>query len=513
MKPKSSPIPFQYRSVFRFAGPVNRWDYFQVGISLMLIKYLVEAATIYVTTGLRYTPIDFMNPLLSSREFFFNASSPWLGMAWILWSLPFFWIAVAMSIRRASDIGVSPWFGLVILVPIVNWLGMLLMSLIPSQIQGSQHGADSEPEKSDTERLIEAFRALEPNSFPTNELNASEVGASRTRTTEFAELADFVKVPYDGVTAAILGIGGGTLYAISMVLFSVYVLSSYGAAMFFGTPVVTGAIAAYLYNRGIAKSVGQTLGQGSLTIAFACTGLLCFGIEGAICIAMAIPIMLPLGLFGALIGRAIAVATTNPHRDEWTGMAGCLMVLPLIAIVEPRWQTTPTFDVMTSVEIQAKPEEVWKQVVEFPDITSEREWFFALGIASPQRAHIVGQGVGAVRHCEFTTGTFVEPITVWNPPFQLAFDVSEQPDPMVELTPYRHLHPPHLGHSFRSTRGEFRLIDIGNNRTRLEGRTWYKLEIYPLSYWTLWTDWIVHRIHLRVLNHIQKMAESTRSDR
>ena len=101
--------------------------------------------------------------------------------------------------------------------------------------------------------------------------------------------------------------------------------------------------------------------------------------------------------------------------------------------------------------------------------------------------------------------------TVWNPPFQLGFDVTEQPDPMVELTPYQHLHPPHLEHSFRSTRGEFRLIDIGNNRTRLEGRTWYQLEIYPLSYWTLWTDWIVHRIHSRVLKHIQETSEGPRS--
>ncbi len=513
MKPHSIAIPFKITSVFRIAGSVNRWNYLQVGVSLMLVKYLVEAVVIYAATGLSYTPIDFVNPLLSSREFFFNTSSTWLGMAWILWSLPFFWIAVAMSIRRATDIGVSPWFGLAILIPIVNWVGMLLMSLLPSQGQTPQIRSESEPEKSDPARLNDAFRALEPNSFPSTELQDSKDSASRSRTTEFTESADFVRAPYDGVAAAILGIGGGALYAISMVLFSVYVLSSYGAAMFFGTPVVAGAIASYLYNRGVSKSVGQTLGHASLTILFACSGFLCVGIEGLICIMMAIPIMLPLGLFGALIGRAIAVATTNPHRDEWAGMAGCMMALPLIAIVEPTWRSTPTFEVMTSVEIHATPEEVWKQVVEFPDITADQEWFFALGIASPQRARIVGQGVGAVRHCEFTTGAFVEPITVWNPPFQLGFDVSEQPDPMVELTPYRHLHPPHLDHSFRSTRGEFRLIELGNNRTRLEGRTWYELEIYPLSYWTLWTDWIVHRIHMRVLRHIQKTAESTQGTR
>jgi hypothetical protein len=85
--------------------------------------------------------------------------------------------------------------------------------------------------------------------------------------------------------------------------------------------------------------------------------------------------------------------------------------------------------------------------------------------------------------------------------------VTEQPEPMFELTPYRHIHPPHLDGAFRSTRGEFRLVELPGGRTRLEGRTWYRLEIYPHAYWTVWTDWIVHRIHLRVLRHIERLAE------
>ena len=48
---------------------------------------------------------------------------------------------------------------------------------------------------------------------------------------------------------------------------------------------------------------------------------------------------------------------------------------------------------------------------------------FKTGLAYPLRARLVGAGVGAVRHCEFTTGAFVEPITVWDAPHRLAFDV------------------------------------------------------------------------------------------
>ena len=78
----------------------------------------------------------------------------------------------------------------------------------------------------------------------------------------------------------------------------------------------------------------------------------------------------------------------------------------------------------------------------------------------------MGSGVGAERHCIFTTGEFVEPITTWDEPRQLAFNVREQPDPMIELTPYRHIHPPHLDLAFRSVRGEF---DWLNCRTAARG--------------------------------------------
>jgi hypothetical protein len=39
------------------------------------------------------------------------------------------------------------------------------------------------------------------------------------------------------------------------------------------------------------------------------------------------------------------------------------------------------------------------------------------------------------------------------------------------------------------------------------GRTWYALDIRPHAYWTIWSDWLVERIHLRVLRHIKRLAE------
>ena len=44
--------------------------------------------------------------------------------------------------------------------------------------------------------------------------------------------------------------------------------------------------------------------------------------------------------------------------------------------------------------------------------------------------------------------------------------------------------------------------------TLLEGSTWYTMDMGPAPYWQIWGDVIVHRIHLRVLEHVRSLAEA-----
>jgi hypothetical protein len=145
--------------------------------------------------------------------------------------------------------------------------------------------------------------------------------------------------------------------------------------------------------------------------------------------------------------------------------------------------------------------------VSFSELSAPPAWLFRLGIGYPRRARIEGTGVGAVRYCEFSTGAFVEPITRWDEPSRLSFDVIAQPPPMTEWSPYRRVHAPHLDGYFRSRRGEFRLVKLPDGRTRLEGSTWYELEMAPQLYWKTLADVVVSRIHLRVLAHVKALSE------
>jgi hypothetical protein len=77
----------------------------------------------------------------------------------------------------------------------------------------------------------------------------------------------------------------------------------------------------------------------------------------------------------------------------------------------------------------------------------------------------------------------------------------------VEWTPYRKIYPRHLDNFLVSRRGQFLLTPLPDGRTRLEGTTWYVHSLWPAAYWQAWSDFIIHRIHERVLIHIKRLSE------
>lgn len=442
--------------LFGLSRDVRRTTYAATGFGLMLLKYAIEAGLIYSYAGRFFPPHDFLNPLLTMRQQYLVPPAPeWLAWALFAWTLPFLWIAVSMSVRRAADAGATAWLGLLVLMPGINFVVMVLLCVLPGQ--GRISFAGQKP------RAVVDHR----------------------------------------VRSALLGIVVSMMIALVMLLVSVYAFADYGAALFLGTPILVGAVSAYLYNRPYPRDLGTSLLVAELAIFLSGTAVLLFAFEGILCLAMLYPIAIVMGLLGGLIGYAVAVMTPN----RATALLLPIAMLPLVAGAELAYRPTPRYEVVSMVEIDAPPQRVWPHVVGFSELPPPPDWYFQLGIAYPQRATITGHGVGAVRRCEFSTGAFVEPITVWDEPRRLAFDVESQPPPMHELSPYRHVHPPHLDGYLRCQRGEFRLIELPGGRTRLEGSTWYEFEMYPQDYWTLWSDLCIHRIHRRVLNHIKELAE------
>jgi hypothetical protein len=247
------------------------------------------------------------------------------------------------------------------------------------------------------------------------------------------------------------------------------------------------------------------LGAGQLSLLVLGILLLFLWVEGIICLVMASPLASGIGLAGTVIGRGIADMFPDSRVKQVIPLL-LVCFMPFVLNFEASRHSAPALhEVVSTVEIDAPIETVWKNVVAFPQIEKEPEGILKLGFAYPINAQIDGSGVGAVRYCNFNTGPFVEPITTWQEPDLLAFDVKEQPQPMIETTPYGELHTGHMEY-IRSQKGQFRLYEK-DGKTVLEGTTYYTHDIAPDFYWKMFSDEIIHRIHLRVLNHIKEVSE------
>lgn len=443
--------------LFGLSASVSRTQYLAAGFGLAALKFAIDSVVLYIINEKFWDPLIYLSPLLLQRVDFIRPAPEEALWMMVFYSLPFAWVGLSMSVRRAATAGVSPWIGAGFLLPGLNFLVIAALSILPSRTDW--------------------------------ELETDE------------------KVPIT-LKSAMLAIGLGVALTMSMVATSVFILGEYGWSLFVATPFVVGAVAGFLTNKDGRSGAWHTIGICILTVLLSAAATMLFALEGVICLVLALPPAIVATTAGGLVGRAVALSRLK-SRARSVGIL--VLLLPFLAGAESLQRDEPEFVVMTAVEIDAAPEEVWPHVVNFTELEPPPEWVQATGIAYPIRARLDGEGVGAVRHCEFSTGAFVEPITAWEPGERLAFDVASQPVPMEEWSPYNTIHPPHLDGYLRSKRGEFRFVRLADGRTRLEGRTWYEVDMAPRFYWSVVVDTLIHRIHLSVLGHVRDEVESGRS--
>jgi hypothetical protein len=287
-------------------------------------------------------------------------------------------------------------------------------------------------------------------------------------------------------------------------------LGSYGFSLFLALPFVMGYVAVWAYGRTHAQSFMNVLALVSLTILLAGLGIAALAVEGLVCLVMAAPIAWFLALLGGSVAYVIH-ARQGFGREQTSTFGGVLLALPLLMGLEHAAPPpVPRFTVHTGIEIAAPPDAVWKRIVAFPAIGKPREWVFRYaGISYPIEARIKGEGLSADRECRFSTGSFKEPILVWEPGRHFAFGIADEPPLMTETSPYGQIHVRHLeDHDFQPERADFVLTALPNGGTRLEGISTYQNKMWPGEYWRLYTDSIVHSIHNRVFEHVKQLAEA-----
>ena len=450
-----------WRDLWTVDGEIDRGRYLTFGFTLMALKYNLERLVAGALFGRSWSVLAHYAyaPSLDPDRFQGTNGDFYALMA--LMSLPFIWTGVALTIRRLRNAGLPIWLSLLFFVPVLNLFFFLLMAALPKSDAASGEG-----------EWLDRF------------------------------------VPASNKGCAAMAVGFCGALALVMAHFSSVLLKGYGWGLFIGTPFVMGLVSSLLYGHHSKKSLAECVGVAMLSTTLGGVVIFAAAIEGVICLAMAAPLGYGLALMGALLGYIIQ-SRPRPVRSPAAALILVVLGLPaLMGAEEAAGLRDETLPVSTTVEIDAPPSTVWKNVVEFSELPAPTNPVFKLGFAYPVRATIEGRGVGAVRHCEFTTGAFVEPITVWDEPKLLKFSVTSQPSPMKESSWYPDLHPAHLDGFLVSEGGQFALEALPGGRTRLTGTTWYRHEIRPSWYWRPFSDAIITRIHARVLAHVKRLSEA-----
>ena len=451
--------------IWSWHGRIGRRRYLITGLVLFALKYNIDRllATLF---EYRWGPFNYLVFLSSDDNGIAGLSPPDARFyaLLVLFALPFIWIGVVLTLRRLRDAALPLSLVVLFFIPLINLIFFVILAAIP--------GSTS----SDRSSLLSA-----------------RIGRL---------------IPESEFGSAVFGVLTTALLTALEVAFTTNGLGNYGWGLFVGIPFFLGLSSTLIYSFHRPRSLGMCLLVATLSIGLVGAALFALAIEGIICLVMALPLALALALFGAFIGYVLQRRPNFAPSTLRVVSIGFLLIPGLILVEYAIGETPPLYKVTTSVVIKSDPQTVWTHVVTFSQLPPPTEAIFKTGIAYPIRAEMHGRGPGAVRHCIFSTGPFVEPITTWDEPRLLQFDVSEQPRAMEELSLYNDLRPPHLENYFLARKGQFELKSLPDGTVLLEGTTWYQNRFWPAPYWHLWSDAIIDSIHNRVLLHIKSLAEN-----
>jgi len=458
MKPKLSDL-------WRWDGEINRGAFFFWGVLLAAFKFNLDRFIAYKLFDQRWTIFDWSTLRMYLWQSPLEASQRPYFLTLLAVSIPFIWIGTVLTVRRLRSLGWPPLWVLLFFVPVVKLIFFAVLCVLPSREEGR-------------------VPSVNQSKFPTALLPRSAFGSALVAVIATAGLA---------MLAAWLGIT---------------IFRDYGWSIFVGLPFCMGFLSTLIHGFREERSVKACLLVANLTVFLVGAALVLFAFEGIICLVMAAPIAFAFATAGGLVGYTVQ-KTFRRQRQTANVCCSVVLLLPLAMGLEHAVPPAlPLLAVKSSVVINAPPEKVWRNVVSFTELPPPKEMIFKMGVAYPIRAEIHGKGVGAIRYCNFSTGPFIEPIEVWDEPRLLKFSVSQNPQPLQEWTPYREIHPPHLDGYLESQAGQFRLVPLEGGRTLLEGTTWYYHHLWPADYWQVWSDHIIHTIHMRVLNHVKQLSEA-----
>lgn len=272
-----------------------------------------------------------------------------------------------------------------------------------------------------------------------------------------------------------------------------------------GFPAIAGFIIMWFRPQNTFKTFGASLAWliGTMWLSVALS--LISGLEGMICVAMALfPIII-----GTLIGGLLYLLVLRWRGRSQTRLMA--VTLPLIALGLLGLAPVPpqTYTISNTVLIDAPPALVFEMLKTIPDIAPDEVPTRAshlLGVPKPSQAIWEERFEGAIRHSYWGDGVrFDERITAFEQGRRIAWDF-EFPEGWIE----EGIEDPHItvgGRYFDVLSGEYRLEDLGG-KTRLTLTTWTYDSSRLGRYAKFWHVFFFDDFHETILTVVKSRAEA-----
>jgi hypothetical protein len=277
-------------------------------------------------------------------------------------------------------------------------------------------------------------------------------------------------------------------------------LFGYGISFFVFLPFILG----YLLGGAKTKKM-SLLGFGFSFITF-CILLLQGGLEGMVCILMAIPLILislAIGMFLKMIfSDLIGVFRKKEDDDEEDSILDDnilkssilpFCILSIVGFTEKQLtkNANEIIEVRTEIILPYSPMQVYDAIKSVDTLDAEKPFLMQLDLPLPQKCILEAEEVGALRTCYFKGGgTITEQVTELEKGKTLKMDVLD-----YQLTGRTWL-------GFREAIYTFEALEDGT--CKMARITTYTSELYPRVYWEPLERIGVEQEHEYVFRNLQK---------
>jgi hypothetical protein len=280
---------------------------------------------------------------------------------------------------------------------------------------------------------------------------------------------------------------------------------SYGFSLYIGLPSMIGFAVGFFVPSGRVNKVARALLLTLLVTAILSLLAILSGLEGGICIMMIVAPLFGLIFAGIIIGAA--VRKFNLVKNNYI-IISFFLINPVCLYVDSQQSTTEN-TVVSSVVIEAPAEKAWQTLTHRVDFKEQPDLLFRWGVNYPKNMQLITRHDSTFLHCDLRNGVTDLWVSDMSANRKLKFHIVENVIPVKELTIYDSLDTPHTHPEyFRLSFGQFLIQPLDTGHCRLIASSNFAFRLSPSIYWKWWSDYLVGRMHSRVINIVKEESES-----